>query len=130
MQKILQSQAENILKRQIAVAKELYTFYPQIVDNYHQISGYDKENPLEVVGLFHEAAQKVQTTDDDGARVRTIWKPAILTLIKLLPEGLAVDMLVKVSNSFYTVTQIKDVSQGGFAVDIILEEINNDNAWF
>lgn len=127
MEHATKSNAENILFRQIRQNGRDIDFYAPVLNEYNETVGYS-EYPLTVRGIFHESRANVSQETPDGAIVRTVWKPSILTLPRFVPDELAVGFYTEIGDSGYQVLQLKNLVQAAypyFAFEIILQEVSN-----
>ena len=114
----------NKIDRQIKTNGQEFTFTRFVEDEYHQVSDEESEE-IKLSGIFHTSNSYIQQETQAGAKTFSKQVPMILTLYE---DGIKVktsDMVI-INGNKYKVNTINDVNNFGIAIDISLEQVQDE----
>ena len=111
------------IERHIIMNGRKFVFSIINKDKYGQT--VDKEEQIEISGLFHTSSYYVKSNDSDGSRKVSKQRPMILVLFED-GKNIEKDYKVKISDKTYVVISKDNLQSLDIAYDISLEEIQHD----
>lgn len=115
------------VQRLIRTAGEWFEFQRPTLDQFNEPNG--SETVAKVAGLFHETSSHVSRDSTEGTVTRSKSSPMILLLYKDA-GSIHIDDFILYHEKQYRVSEMKNIAEGNFAVDISLEEVLDDGKRF
>lgn len=117
----------NKVKRWIRTAGKQFEFKRPVLNEFNEPNG--SETVTKIDGIFHETSSHVSRNSTEGTVTRSRSSPMILLLYEDA-KNIHIDDYVLYNRKQYRVSEVKNIAEGDFAVDVSLEEVLGDGKRF